>query len=92
VRRLELDQDWGVLVSDVTAGGPADRAGIRAGDVLVRLDGHAVTGVDELLRRLTDQALDRAVALSVIRNGGLLTIDATPAERRAVAPSTPAAR
>jgi len=92
VRRLELNQDGGVLVSDVTAGGPADRAGIRAGDVLVRLDGHAVTGVDELLSRLTDQALDRTVALSVIRNGGLLTIDATPAERRADASSAPAAR
>jgi S1-C subfamily serine protease len=81
VRRLALDQDWGVLVSDVAAEGPADRAGIRTGDVLVGLDGRAITGVDELLKGLTDQTLDRVVAVSVIRNGGLVALDVQPIER-----------
>ena len=81
VRRLGLDQDWGVLVSDVAAKGPADRAGIQTGDVLVRLDGRAITGVDELLKGLTEQALDRVIAVAVIRNGGLLTLEAKATER-----------
>jgi S1-C subfamily serine protease len=81
VRRLALDQDWGVLVSDVVPKGPADRAGIQAGDVLVRLDGRSIAGVDELLKGLTEQALDRTIAVSVLRNGGLLTLSVTPTER-----------
>jgi S1-C subfamily serine protease len=81
VRRFGLDQDWGVLVSHVAAKGPADRAGIQTGDVLVKLDGRAITGVDELLKSLTDQALDRVIAVSVIRNGGVLTLDIKPTER-----------
>jgi S1-C subfamily serine protease len=81
VRRLALEQDWGVLVSDVAPKGPSDRAGLQAGDVLVRLDGRAITGVDELLRSLTEQALNRTIAVSIIRNGGLLTLDVTPIER-----------
>lgn len=81
VRRLELEQDSGVLVSDVVAKGPADRAGIQTGDVLVRLDGRPITWVDELLKGLTEQALDRVVAVSVIRNGSLLTLDVKATER-----------
>jgi S1-C subfamily serine protease len=81
VRRLALDQDWGVLVSDVVPKGPADRAGIQAGDVLVRLDGRSIAGVDELLKGLTEQALDRTIAVSVLRNGGLLTLSVMPTER-----------
>jgi S1-C subfamily serine protease len=81
VRRLALEQDWGVLVSDVVAKSPADQAGLQIGDVLVSLDGRAITGVDELLRSLTDQTLDRVVAVSVIRNGGVLTLDVKPTER-----------
>jgi S1-C subfamily serine protease len=81
VRRFGLDQDWGVLVSHVAAKGPADQAGIQTGDVLVKLDGRAITGVDELLKSLTDQALDRVIAVAVIRNGGVLTLDVKPTER-----------
>jgi S1-C subfamily serine protease len=81
VRRLGLDQDWGVLVSDVASKGPADRAGLQNGDVLVKLDGRAITGVDELLKSLTNQTLDRVIAVSIVRNGGLMVLDVQPTER-----------
>jgi len=38
-RGLALDQMWGVIVSDVTAGSPADKAGLQSGDVILSLDG-----------------------------------------------------
>ena len=46
----------GALVADVEAGGPADRAGIKAGDVIVALDGAPVTGSDELPRLVARHA------------------------------------
>jgi S1-C subfamily serine protease len=81
VRRLELNHDGGVLVSAIEADGPAAKAGLQASDILVALDDQPITGVDELLGRLTDQALNRTVTLTVIRAGNLLTIDAVPVER-----------
>jgi S1-C subfamily serine protease len=81
VWRLALDRDSGVLVSDVVPQGPADRAGIQSGDVLVALDGRPITGIDELLKSLTEQALDRAISVALIRNGGLMKLEIRPTER-----------
>ncbi len=54
VRFYDLLQESGVIVSAVTPGSPAQRAGLREGDVIVALDGKAVAGVDDLHRLLTD--------------------------------------
>jgi S1-C subfamily serine protease len=82
VRANGLDRAWGVLVSEVENGGPAERAGVKPGDILVKLDDVPVTGVDELLRLLTERRLDRSTTLAVIRNGDLVALDATLVERR----------
>jgi S1-C subfamily serine protease len=80
VRRTGLAQDAGVVVADVDPNGPAGRAGVERNDIMVKLDNEPITGIDELLRLLTDHRLDRTVALTVLRGGELRTIDVVPAE------------
>ena len=52
VRRLQLITPSAVMITEVIAGGPAERDGLMKGDVLLRLSGRAVSGVDDLHRLL----------------------------------------
>jgi S1-C subfamily serine protease len=64
-------------------GSPAARAGIRAGDVIVSLDGRAIAGVGDLQRSLVGDLVGRSVRATLERDGALADIDLTPAELRA---------
>ena len=55
VRFYHLPAHHGVLVTAIEPGSPAQRAGVRPGDVIVRYDEHAVASVDDLQRLLTEQ-------------------------------------
>jgi S1-C subfamily serine protease len=66
-RELDLLTDQTVEVIEVLAGGAADRAGIRAGDWLVSLQGRIVESVDDIHRLLSQWPLDQPVALTVVR-------------------------
>ncbi|WP_376088992.1 S1C family serine protease [Roseomonas sp. CCTCC AB2023176] len=84
-RRLSLALHAGeraVRVGEVVSGGPASAAGLREGDMIVALDGHPVTGVDDLVRLLNADRIGRSVSLSVISDARLRTLDVTPTERR----------
>src|SRR6202167_2626756 len=63
VRFYDLPQESGVVVISVEAGGPAQRAGLREGDVIVALDGKPVAGVDDLKRPLTDRREGEGLSL-----------------------------
>lgn len=81
VRRFHgLAQPTGVMVSEVTVGGPAERAGLRAGDVLLAFDGAAVAGVDDLHRSLTAERAGKAISLRLLRRNEILTAAVIPAE------------
>jgi len=67
VRFYDLPQESGVIVSAVTPGSPAQRAGLREGDVIVALDGKPVAGVDDLHRLLTDAHVGLSSSLTVLR-------------------------
>ena len=79
-RILGLPSDAGVLVASLVAGGPASRAGIREGDVIVEADGVAITRVDDLHRLLTERQIGRSIAISVVRDGKRLVLRVTAQE------------
>jgi predicted metalloprotease with PDZ domain len=65
-----VEQGAGVLVSEVTLGGAADKAGVKAGDVITQVDGKPVRGVEELRRALNENFTGetRKVSLTVVRD------------------------
>jgi S1-C subfamily serine protease len=81
LRRLHgLAQASGVLVLDVTSGGPVAVAGVHAGDVAVAFDGDPVAGVDDLHRSLTAERAGRPLTLRLLRRAELLEVSVTPGE------------
>jgi len=73
-----VTQGKGVLVFEVTQGGPADKAGLKAGDVIVQVDGKSVSGTEELRAALNDNFTGdtRKVSLLIVRNHHEQTVSA----------------
>ncbi len=67
-----------VEVQSVDRDSPAARAGLVEGDLIVDLDGTAITDVDVLHRALRDRVAERPIKLAVIRRGGRHDLDITP--------------
>ena len=72
---LGLDAPRGVLVSSVVPDGPAAAAAVEPGDVIVAYAGEAVTGSEDLQRRVVATRPGTRVALEVVRDGRPLTLD-----------------
>jgi S1-C subfamily serine protease len=64
---LGLAQNWGVVIADVTARGPADAAGVRPQDVVVAVDGHAILGVTAFAAVLYQHPSDQILQVDVLR-------------------------
>jgi len=69
-----LDARSGVLVTGVEPDSPAERAGLRAGDVIVGLDGQPVTGIDDLHRLLTADRIGVRTSVIVLRRAERLEL------------------
>lgn len=67
-RYFELSTATAVEVISVEANGPADRAGLRAGDLIVALDGQGVATVDEVHRLLAGRPAGSGVSLTLLRD------------------------
>ena len=65
---------------EVVPGKPADRAGLKSGDILVSLDGTAVESVDEVHRLLGASSIGRPMACKVLRGAALVELTVTPGE------------
>jgi S1-C subfamily serine protease len=76
-----LKQAGGVRIREVQPASPADRAGLKAGDLLVRLDAEPVTGVDDMFRMLDERRIGKVVAATLVRGGTLVEVTLRPAER-----------
>ncbi|PVM71997.1 S1C family serine protease [Caulobacter radicis] len=81
-RSTGVTQGYAVFVAQVDPGGPAARAGVRAGDLLVRAGERPLTGLDDLLRALDHAGIDVATPFTLIREGRLMTATITPRLRR----------
>jgi serine protease Do len=66
---LGLGEPQGVLIADVTAGGPADEAGLEPGDVVISIAGETFEEPRELSRAVADLAQGETVTASVLRDG-----------------------
>ena len=64
---LGLAQNWGVVIDDVIPGGPADAAGLKIGDIVVRADGRLITTLPAFTGALYLHPLDEALKLEVLR-------------------------
>lgn len=66
---LKLDDTTGVLISEVVPNTPAEKAGLKPGDVIVAINGESFAGVEGFRKRIAEFKPGTEVALTVIRNG-----------------------
>jgi S1-C subfamily serine protease len=76
----ELGRKSGVEIAQVVEGGPADRAGMRAEDLIVELGGTPIEGMDDLQRVIVSEVIGRAVRAKVVRSGRERELELVPAE------------
>ncbi len=81
-RSLGLRHGSGALVEDVPAGSPAARAGIRAYDTIVAVDGRAVAGSDDLVQTIAARPPGTIATLHVVRDGRSLSVPVKLAEKQ----------
>ncbi len=78
---LGLSQTWGVLLGDVHPGGPASRAGLKIGDLILSLDGKPMENGRQLQVNLYQRTIGQSVTLDVLRGSKRLSVRVVIAER-----------
>ena len=66
--------DQGILVREVRSGTPAEKAGVKAGDVILRVDDDQVRTLDQLRERLQEKHEQKTVKLGILRKGSSITL------------------
>jgi serine protease Do len=79
-----LGEDHGVIVGEVKKGGPADKAGIKADDIILGINGQAVKNGDELVARVADIPVGSTTSLTVDRDGKKMEMKLTIQDRTKV--------
>ncbi len=80
-----VDNTMGALLAQIEADSPAAQAGLLPGDVVIKLDGVEINGVDDLIRALDRDRIDRKLEMDVLRMGRLRAVDIHPVERKRAA-------
>ncbi|MGH2786013.1 MAG: S1C family serine protease [Actinomycetota bacterium] len=76
-----LPEDRGALIQEIVSGGPAGRAGLREGDIIVALDGQTIHSMDELISTLIQKQVGQIVRITYERDGDRRTAEARLAAR-----------
>jgi S1-C subfamily serine protease len=77
-----VENKMGALLMQIEPDGPAAQAGLLPGDVVIKLDGVDINGVDDLIRVLDCDRIGRTLAMDVLRLGRLRAFDIHPVERK----------
>lgn len=76
-----LKQGAGLIMIGLEKGGPAEKAGLMQGDVLVSLGAHELTDIDDLQAALGPETVGKAVAVKMVRGGELKELSVTVGTR-----------
>jgi serine protease Do len=76
-----LGVDHGAIIENVSKGGPAEKGGLRAGDIILGINGTAVKDGDDLISHVADTPVGGQAALSVDRDGKPVNLKITIADR-----------
>jgi S1-C subfamily serine protease len=75
-----LGRRRGLEVVQLLDGSPAAAAGVRAGDLIVELDGRPIEGVGDLQRSMVGEAVGRSISVGLERDGSMIELLVTPSE------------
>jgi S1-C subfamily serine protease len=78
--RAATGAERGVEVIEVVAGSPAERAGIRVGDLIFEVDGQAIESAADMQRLMVAELIERRTVARIVREGSVLELDVVPAE------------
>ena len=78
---LGLTQGGAIGIRSVQVSGPAEAAGLKAGDIMIALDGLAIAGVDDVSRVLDAKHINEKIIATVLRTGEKLEFAIVPEER-----------
>jgi serine protease Do len=81
-KELKLKEDYGVEITRVEENSPAEKAGIKAGDVVLEYNGQRVEGMEQFGRMVRETPPGREVKLAISRNGANQTLVAVLSSRR----------
>ena len=84
-KALKLPEEAGVEVTRIAPDSPAEKAGIKTGDVLTQYNGQRVEGMDQFSRMVRETPAGREVRIEILRNGSAQTISAKIAARPLIA-------
>ncbi len=77
---LDMQSAMGALVSSATAGGPAEKAGVKTGDVIIKFNDTEIKNMKQLPKVVAGTPVGKSVPLVVLRNGKELTLNVTLGE------------
>ena len=80
-KQFNVPDTSGALVEDVTPGGPADKAGLKNGDVIRKLNGQTISDAGQLTAMVTNLSPGTVTTLDILRDGHPMTIKVTLGER-----------
>jgi S1-C subfamily serine protease len=73
--RADSGETTGMMVMSIAPGGPGEIAGVKAGDILLTIDGVSMRGLRRVISRLDDESVGKTVVLRLIRGGEVLTLN-----------------
>ncbi len=77
----------GAQIAETTSGGPSEKAGLQAGDIVKKVDGETITSPDDVAQAISDKSPGDKVTVTVDRNGHEQSVDVTLGQRPESVPS-----